>query len=72
MQFANDEMAWLEAYLDAWKVATNNVIDFTQNQAAAKRFFDQNYDRFYGLEDEEHVECEGEGEIGCRKLTEVK
>lgn len=72
MKYANDEKAWLTDYLEAWKVATNNVIDFTQDQTAAKEYFDKHYDHFYGLEDEEHVECEGKNDINCRKHIEVK
>lgn len=58
--YANDEEAWLSDYLEAWKVATDNVLTYTQKQWKAKKYFRKNYEKYPGGEEgKELLQCDG-------------
>lgn len=60
LEYANDEEAWLKDYLDAWKVATENVMVYTQNQWKGKKYFKKNYEKYIGGEEgKKLIECKG-------------
>ena len=50
LKYATDEEAWITDYLDAWKVATENVITYTQDQTKSKADFEENYHPYVGGE----------------------
>lgn len=60
LEYANDEEAWLTDYLDAWKVATDNVITHTQAASNGKAYFDEHHAKYpHGEELKTLLECDG-------------